>query len=210
MPARPGTISDPSRFRCGFSLIELVVVIAVVAVLAAIAVPRFANASAAYRLDLSTNRAVTDIAIVAVSAAAAGAPRTIEYTTAKDIYSMPGLERTSGTGTPWVQLGSSPYDTDLVRAQFSGSLPVLTFDGQGTVSSPGFIVLAVGREARRIILTQGSSGAVVESLELASPPVADVMPPITRVQGVTSIDLLSASPSASYGSSRTSTEPVTR
>jgi prepilin-type N-terminal cleavage/methylation domain-containing protein len=134
MARSSGTSSDPGRR--GFTLVELAVVVALLAVIAAVAVPRFASASARARLDAATARVVNDISITAASARAAGASRQIVFSAGTDEYLMIGVPSRGAFTNRQVQLAGQPYDTNLVSASFDGS-PLLAMNGYGVADFGG-------------------------------------------------------------------------
>lgn len=174
--------------RRGFTLVELAVVIAVLAVVSAVAIPRFASASARSRLDAAAARVVQDIAITASSAQAVGADRQLVFDSSTDEYLLVGVRTRGGGMFRSVKLGDPPYETNVVSATFDGA-PLLTLNGYGVPETAGTIDLAVGRYAKRILLNAGTSAVQVRSLELADDTSGDVMPSVTRDTDEGTVDI---------------------
>ncbi len=181
MPARLGATSSRGGLprSTGFTLVELVIVIAVLAVISAVAIPRFASASARSRLDAAALRVVQDIGIASSSAAAAGANRQLVFEPLSDQYAVVGVRTRGGGFFRSVKLGDPPYEVNVVSATFGGS-PLLVLNGHGVSESDGTINLAVGRYGKRILLAEGTASVQIRSLDLASDGNSDVMPGVTR------------------------------
>ncbi|MGP1272664.1 MAG: prepilin-type N-terminal cleavage/methylation domain-containing protein [Phycisphaerales bacterium] len=170
MPGRPGTSSNRVAGPAGgFTLIELIVTAAIIAVVAAVAVPQFAAASARYRLDLATQRVLSDLSIVAGAASAAGTSRSVVFDAPSDSYIMLGIASQGRAFNRWVDLGPEPFKTDLVSATFTDAV-MLKMSGHGVAENDGLIIIASGLEAKRITLTQGSPTIGIETLTISDPP----------------------------------------
>jgi prepilin-type N-terminal cleavage/methylation domain-containing protein len=180
----PGTPSN----RRGFTLIDLAVTVAVLAVVAAIALPRFGSASARYKLEAASTRIVSDLSLASVHASAQAETRTIVFDTARDEYRMIGIDSRGGSASRWVDLGGEPFTANLVTADFE-SQPRLDISGHGLAESDGLIVVAVGRRAKRITVTEGSSAITVELLDLGSPADSDVLPPVSGTRNIARVDV---------------------
>ncbi|MEO1535168.1 MAG: prepilin-type N-terminal cleavage/methylation domain-containing protein [Planctomycetota bacterium] len=171
----------------GFTLVELAVVIAVLAVVAAVAVPRFASASARSRLDAAAARVTNDIALLSATAQAASTDRQAVFDSFSDQYVLLGVRDRGRMLNRGVNLGTAPFETNLVSATFDGS-PLLTMNGYGVAETSGTINLAVGSFGKRIVLLAGSSSVQVRTMELNSPATGDVMPSVRRVSSDVTID----------------------
>ena len=137
-----------------FSLVELVLVTAIVATVAAVAVPRYANSLARYRVDAAARRVVVDLELAAAQARTTSTGLTINFNTVTNQYQIPGLDQVLG-GLPGgvtdytVLLNKAPYHANLVSAAFAAS-PSVTFNGFGEANANGTVVVTVGDTTRTV------------------------------------------------------------
>lgn len=156
----------PIPGRCGraFSLAEMVAVVAIVGVIALIAAPRYASASARYRLEAGVYRFAADLRLARDHAANKGVSVTVALAPGPaSSYTIRGLadrDRPSIADTV-VKLGESPY-----RAWFSsisaGGDNSLVFDGFGVPDSSATFVLTGGGISRTVGV-DGATGKVTVS-----------------------------------------------
>jgi type II secretory pathway pseudopilin PulG len=145
--------------RRAFTLIDLTVVLVMSAIIAAIALPRYANATANFRLAQAANRVAADVALAQWTgkSTSAAAGLTVTFDLATNTYALPGVAGTAGPGSTYaVALSADPYDATIVSASFGG-VPTVTFDRYGQPSSGGTVVLAVGG-VQKTITVDGTSG----------------------------------------------------
>jgi prepilin-type N-terminal cleavage/methylation domain-containing protein len=169
---KPDPLAPPGRHRVprrscapgggppqAFSIIELVLVLAIMALVSAIAVPRYANSVARYRVDSAAHRVAADLALAQSQASTAGKSQSVVFVARS--YQTPGMPHLDGKsyGDYTVDLGAEPYRVSRVAAEFGGDATV-TFDMYGTPDSGGSVVLEVG-DARRIVVLNPDSGRVI-------------------------------------------------
>lgn len=188
MQAHRGTSSKLSHRR-GFTLVELVITIAIIATIAAVAVPRFAAADTRYRLSLASQRIMSDLSVTAASASAAGTTRPVFFDPVGDTYVMMGVESRGRAMNRWVDLSRKPYDADLISATFTDATH-LRMTGHGVAETDGVIIVAAGREAKRIRLTANSPTVGLETLRLTQTPTNDILPSVSATIDDGSVDVL--------------------
>lgn len=133
---RPAQPANPSTARPGFTLVELVLVTVIVAVLAAIAIPRFAQATARQQLDQAADRVVAELEQARIRARAASKGVTLTFDTGDNSYAFNAV----GGGAEVVQLDEAPYRVTIDRLSFGGKASVY-FNGYGIPASGGAVVL---------------------------------------------------------------------
>jgi len=150
------------RVRQGFSLLELVIVVAIMSIVAAIAVPRYGQAAARYRIDVAARRIAQDLWLASRQARNAGAPRTVAFNIAASQYTisnLAGLDRAAQSYR--VDLLAEPYCSRVDSADFGGDVTVV-FNGYGQADSGGQVVLRSGGFTRTITLDAASGKARVQ------------------------------------------------
>ena len=124
-----------------FTLVELLMVVVIVSIVGAIALPRYGNAVAQYRLDAAAKRIVADIDYARALAMSTSQSRSIIFSPAYQTYSIANVTSLDNRSTTYtVNLNAEPYKSSLVSATFGGS-STITFDPYGTPSSGGTVVV---------------------------------------------------------------------
>lgn len=135
----------------GFTLVELVLVIIIIGVISAIAMPRFAQATARQQLAAAADRLVSDFEKAQHHARSTSNLVTLSFDTSDNSYTItPAI----GSAT-LVQLDASPYQVAISKAAFDGN-PSLTLNGFGIPSSAGTVVLESG--AGSMVVSLASNG----------------------------------------------------
>lgn len=149
MPARTCTTSR--GHHNGFTLIELVLVVIIVGVISAIAVPRFAQATARQQLDAAANRLISDFQKAQHHAQATSNDVELSFDASGNSYTF-----TPASGTSFqVQLDESPYQVKVTKATFEDTTAV-TFNGFGIPSAQGAVVLESATGS--VIVNLGENG----------------------------------------------------
>jgi len=140
--------------RAGFTLLELVIVLAIIATAAAIAVPRWAGAHQARRVEIAAVRVCADIATARELAGASSAPVSVDFTDGSASYSVrpaaPG-----GAGGFTTSLAGPPYEAWIASPKF-GADTSLAFSALGVPASPG--VVHVRTATLLSVISVGASG----------------------------------------------------
>lgn len=128
----------------GFSLIELVIVVAIVAMLAAIATPRFASASAGYRLEAAARLVASQLSEARDAARASSAAVTVSVSSR--------VVRTHDANG--VKIRETDFDTASAAAALSawdlGGDRGVQFNGFGMPDAAGTLTVVVG-DAQRVV-----------------------------------------------------------
>ena len=144
----------------GFSLVELVLVIVTIGLVAAIAVPRFAGASANYRASLSARRIAADLDVARSRAVAQGRPQSVVFTAGGYRLADGASPLSPNVGEP-VDLAGEPYRAAIVSANFSGTMTAV-FNGYGAAPGGGEVVVRSGDSQKRVVLDAGTGRATVQ------------------------------------------------
>lgn len=131
-----------SHAACGFTLIELVLVLFIIAVLGAIAAPRFTQATSSSRLNAAADRIAADFELARARARASSQSVTIAFSGSAERYQVSG----GGGDTFKVELDESPYNVTIRRIKFNGTKQV-TFNGYGIPSSGGSLLIENGSDS---------------------------------------------------------------
>ena len=154
-----------SAFRapnCGFNLFELVMVLAIVAVLGAIAVPRYALATARYRADAAARRIVADLALARAKAYGSSVSKTVTFDLETNSVTIPGVRGLKSASVDYVtRFDDDPYRAKLVSADF-GEDTVVVFDIYGRPDSSGQVVVESGKIRKTIVLDPDTGEASVQ------------------------------------------------
>ena len=144
----------------GFSLMEIMMVLAIIMTLAAVAIPRYVDSLARYRLRIATRRIVQDFAMVRSEAQSTSTQRTLRFDVGHDRYQLISFVDLVDSQAPYtVDLSEEPYCVRLVSANFADRTSV-SFDGYGLAENGGSVVIQVGSETKTIILDAESSIAM--------------------------------------------------
>ncbi len=156
---------DEAKYKAGsyraraFSLLEIVIVLAIIAIVSAIAVPRFASASARYRANSAALRIVADMKLARARAYSTSASVEVWFDAIDHTVSIPTMTSFDDSNAIYVTaLGAEPYHAELVDANFAGNAKVI-FDIYGQPNADGMVVLKVG-QARVTIVVDKATGEI--------------------------------------------------
>lgn len=140
-----------SRRAGGLTLAELVVVMAIIGVLALIGVPRYANSIARYRADVSASRVRADVVQARSLARSTSQGVVMQFDAVAETYEIEGTTGLDRSATYVVELAATPYNSEIVLADFGGG-STLSFNGYGESVSTGRVVIRAGSEYRTIFV----------------------------------------------------------
>lgn len=132
--------------RAGFTLIEVVCVVMIVGILSAIAIPRYGNALARYRVQTAAQRLAADLRMTRDTALQQSKLFKMVFVSGtKSSYSVAGLKDLSrrAVAAYQVDLWDNPYRATIVRMSMTG-VDRLSFDGFGMPDSSAAFQLGAG------------------------------------------------------------------
>ncbi len=141
-----------SSRRNAFSLAEMLVVLIIIGMLSAVAVPRYAQASARQRLEGAVRRVVTDLNRVSDRARISSTSITVWFDLVTHTYRINAIEDLDHPGNIYtVDLSDEPYQAKIIAADFGG-VARLRYDGYGDIVTSGWIDIQVGNLATKIMV----------------------------------------------------------
>ena len=144
--------------RRAFRLIEWPLVRAVLAVVTAIALPRYGRSLAVYRAEAAARRIAADLSLAQAQAREASADRAVQFDVTADLYEVEGVSDPDHTGRPYrVTVGEAPYHARLVEVRFDDNTSRIVFNGYGSASTGGIVVVA-SADIRRTVAIDAVSG----------------------------------------------------
>jgi Tfp pilus assembly protein FimT len=123
-----------------FTIIELAIVMLIMGIFAAVTAPAFLDSLIFHRVETAARRVKADIDQARGRARLTSAAQTMTFSGSS--YTLSGVKNLDNPNNTYtVDLQKSPYSLDSATANFNSS-QTLTFDGYGTPSSGGTIVLS--------------------------------------------------------------------
>ncbi|MEK7731058.1 MAG: GspH/FimT family pseudopilin [Planctomycetota bacterium] len=142
--------------RCGFTIVEAVMVMVILAIFGMIAVPRYAGFVANQQLEGAARRLTADLSLAQRQARRSSASQTVTFDVAQSRYSLVGMNHPDHPDQPFeIRVGDEPYRARIVSASF-GVDTQLVYDGFGTPDSGGQVVIAVGAYQQTISVDTGT------------------------------------------------------
>jgi prepilin-type N-terminal cleavage/methylation domain-containing protein len=150
---------DRQRARCGFTLVELVMVLVAISFMAGLVLPRYGSAVLRYRLKSTAHRISEDIALARTTARSRSAPVTMSFKCGTGSgYEIAGVKHLDYSGEDYrTDTEEEPYRVRIVSADFGG-ITDLEFNGFG-VGPGGQVQLAAG-QFTMLLDIDGSTGVV--------------------------------------------------
>ncbi len=134
----------------GFSFIELVLVIVMIVTLSAVAVPRYANASARYHIEAAAYRVRNDLIRARDLAIQTSASCVIDFGTDGIGYTVSPQSKRITEGLAYkVSISDAPYNARISLTNLGGDRRLL-FNGFGRPDASGSIEVSVGSMKRTI------------------------------------------------------------
>jgi prepilin-type N-terminal cleavage/methylation domain-containing protein len=138
--------------RCGFTLIEIAIVILVMSILAAVGVPTYRKVLTNYRVDLAARKLSADLQYARSEAQRKSASQTVTFSLDENLYTLVGQSDLNHSDQAYVvHLIDEPFYAQLINASFGGASFVV-FDMHGHPSSPGSILLRTGGAQKTVSL----------------------------------------------------------
>lgn len=156
---------QPERPSCGFTLLELVMVMAIIGIFTAIAAPRYINSIQNYRVKAAAQRLALDLEYAQTRAKTTSSMRSVQFEVAGSLYKI--LEETmfdDPLAFYSVNLRDEPYRAYVHSIDLGGDR-VMMFDGFGQPDSNGAIILRAG-DFKKAIMIDGATGEIsVEDID---------------------------------------------
>jgi len=151
-----------AKYRRAFSLIELIIVMVIVGAVSAIAIPRYANSYARYRVESAARRIAVDLAYARSEAEATSTQKTVVFNLAQHDYTIPGVTPLKGgAGVYTVELADEPYQCTITAAGFGGPA-IAQFDGYGVPLNGGSVSIMAGGLTKIVNLDADTGEATVQ------------------------------------------------
>lgn len=133
---------------------------AIIGVLAAIAVPRFANASARSRINSAANRVAADLELARKYAIHSSTPQTVTFN--GNSYEISGMRSPDRSTSSYnVDLSADPYRAQIVSVNL-GSDSQISFDIYGNADSGGVVSINVADMIRKVRVNPMTGKIIVE------------------------------------------------
>ena len=162
---RPQFRWHTGRRRIGVTLAEVVVVVLILGIVGAISVPQIKQAHDRYAVEAASRRVLLDLEMARERSKLKSTPHTVRFSAAPaNLYQIAGIPDWSNPTVDYqVQLGQSPYQTQLRQADFGGN-PGVTFNEHGLPEYPGSVQLQCGHFS--VAVSVDASGEVrIQSVE---------------------------------------------
>lgn len=158
---RAACVCAPATSRRAFTLIELLVVTAIIATVSSIALVRYSNSLARYRLTIAAERIAADMELTRTRARTASASRAIAFDVASSSYRISAETMNPKSSVQYaVDLTAEPYSIRIGSVSFSGS-DTLTFDAYGNISGNGGVRLAAGSTTCQVLISTSGEITIV-------------------------------------------------
>lgn len=145
--------------RCGFTLVELVIVVLIIGILTVGAAPKFSVGLNRVRADAASLRIKADLNLARQTAITRSAEQSVVFTAGSAEYALPGLTDPDRPAAPYaVNLGDGSYRAVVTSAAF-GAGTTVRFDRYGQPNSGGVVTVSAGGVTKTVSV-DATSGAV--------------------------------------------------
>lgn len=149
------------RSARGFTLIEVVTVVVIIGIISVIAMPRFGNSLARYRVEHAAKRLQADLILAREFAVQRSEVCEVVFTTGStsgySIAKMPRMNNRSVLGYG-VSLSDEPYRAAISAMTLAGG-NITKFDGFGMPDASGSISLMSGQYKKTVVI-DGTTGSI--------------------------------------------------
>jgi prepilin-type N-terminal cleavage/methylation domain-containing protein len=143
--------------RCAFTIIELVIVLLVMSILTAVAAPTFFDSLLFHRVESAARRVKADLQLARTQARLTSATQSVTFV--NSVYTLSNTKSLDKPSAIYsVDLTKQPYSLNSATANFS-NLATVSFDGYGTPTSGGTVVLVAKSHSCTVTLN-GTTGDV--------------------------------------------------
>ncbi|GAB5406385.1 MAG: hypothetical protein Aurels2KO_46160 [Aureliella sp.] len=148
------------RYRCGFSLIELVTVTLIISIVSTVAISKFASSGDRFDVEASARRLARSLSYAQRHARATGTEQLVSFDPGARVVAMPDVSSPNRGGSLEIglqELGyKSAFTTDFPFNQF-------TFSMHGTASHSGSVTVSHGGFAATISVFADSGRVIVSN-----------------------------------------------
>lgn len=135
---------------------ELIVVLLVISIVAAAATPKFYASLQHHEIETAARRLALDLKQARHAARMKSQTQSLTFTGATTYTLSGGVTSLKSASQAYsVDLSAAPYSIESVAVNLGGPTTI-SFDGYGTASVGGSIVLAHGNQTRTVTLNQAS------------------------------------------------------
>jgi type II secretory pathway pseudopilin PulG len=149
--------------RAAFTIVETLIVILIMGILAATATPSFFRSLRYHRLESAARRVKLDLEQARHAARLKSQSQSITFTGPAGYTLSSGVAGMNSAGQTYsVDLTKTPYEVGSATLNLGGPTAI-SFDGYGTVSVGGTIVLTSGDETRTLTLNNGNGDVTISN-----------------------------------------------